>query len=128
MDYKLTRHQVARGSRPDVEKFNRMYLIKNVGVLRATYQIRLLAYLAATEAQDLCELLEERSINKSTSRGRAIAASKLENLPARGKKPKNRRLWLRRRPLDGGPQRGNPATGAQDLPYDGAGLDNKATP
>jgi hypothetical protein len=53
VDYKFTRHQVARGSRPDAEKFNRMYLIKNVGVLRATYQIRLLAYLAVTKGMTL---------------------------------------------------------------------------
>ncbi len=88
---------------------------------------------SATEAQDLCELLEERSINKSTlfttqlpldhwsevigdpviadairdrlehsalaihiTGERAIAASKPENLPARRRTVKNRRLRLRR--------------------------------
>jgi len=30
-------------ARPDAEKFNRMYLIKKVDLLRATYQFRLLA-------------------------------------------------------------------------------------
>lgn len=37
----------------DAEKFNRMYLIKNVRSLRATYQIRLLAYRAVTEGLKL---------------------------------------------------------------------------
>jgi hypothetical protein len=46
MERTHTRHQVPRSSRPDAEKFNRMYLIKNVSRLRATYQIRLLAFKA----------------------------------------------------------------------------------
>jgi hypothetical protein len=33
----------------DAEEFNRLYLVKNVRSLRATYQIRLLAYRAVTE-------------------------------------------------------------------------------
>lgn len=41
-----TRHQVPRGARPDSEKLNHMYLFKNVSKLRATYQIRLLAFKA----------------------------------------------------------------------------------
>jgi DNA replication protein DnaC len=75
--------------------------------------------LSATEAQDLCELLEERSINKSTLlttqlpldhwsevigdrlEHSALAihitgASRQENLPARRRIAKNRRLRLRR--------------------------------
>jgi hypothetical protein len=44
-----TKHQVPRGTRADAEKFNRLYLIKNVKILRATYQIRLLAFRAVTE-------------------------------------------------------------------------------
>jgi hypothetical protein len=43
---KYTRHQVPRGTRPDAEANNRMYLIKSASVLRATYQIRLLLYMA----------------------------------------------------------------------------------
>jgi hypothetical protein len=46
MEFRNTSHQVARGSMPDAEAFNRMYLIKNVRKLRATYQIRLLTYRA----------------------------------------------------------------------------------
>jgi hypothetical protein len=34
---------------PDARKFNRLYLIKNVTMLRATYQIRLLTFKAKTE-------------------------------------------------------------------------------
>jgi hypothetical protein len=48
-----TAHQVARGSRADAEKFNKLYLIKNVKRLRATYQIRLLAFRAVTEGLKL---------------------------------------------------------------------------
>ena len=48
-----TRYQVPRGTMADAEKFNRLYLIKNVGSLRATYQIRLLAYRAVTEGLKL---------------------------------------------------------------------------
>jgi hypothetical protein len=48
-----TKHQVPRGTRADAEKFNRLYLIKNVKSLRATYQIRLLTYRAVTEGLKL---------------------------------------------------------------------------
>jgi hypothetical protein len=48
-----TRHQVPRSARADAEKFNRMYLIKSVTTLRATYQIRLLAYRAVTQGLKL---------------------------------------------------------------------------
>ena len=37
---------IARGARPDAETDRRIYLIKNVPRLRATYQIRLLAIKA----------------------------------------------------------------------------------
>ena len=38
---------------PDAEAFNRMYLIKNVLKLRATYQIRLLAFRAIEKKMQL---------------------------------------------------------------------------
>jgi hypothetical protein len=38
---------------PDAEAFNRMYLVKNVSRLRATYQIRLLAFRAVNEGMQL---------------------------------------------------------------------------
>lgn len=53
METKMTRHQVPRGTRPDAEAFNKMYLIKHVSRLRATYQIRLLAFLAVDKGKQL---------------------------------------------------------------------------
>jgi hypothetical protein len=47
MEFRYTRHQVARSARPDAETAEKMYLIKNVSRLRATYQIRLLTFAAA---------------------------------------------------------------------------------
>lgn len=49
IDYRYTRHQVARGSRPDAVSGSRAYLIKNVSELRLTYQIRLLTFMAAEQ-------------------------------------------------------------------------------
>lgn len=46
MELKYTRHQVPRGSRPDAETIDKIYLVKNVTMLRATYQIRLLVFKA----------------------------------------------------------------------------------
>jgi len=53
MAMRQTKHQVPRGTKPDAEKFNRLYLIKNVGALRATYQIRLLTFRAISEGMKL---------------------------------------------------------------------------
>ncbi|WP_419688933.1 hypothetical protein ACN22W_18650 [Burkholderia theae] len=50
---RYTSHQVARGTMPDAQKFNRMYLIKNVSALRATYQVRLLALMAVEGKKQL---------------------------------------------------------------------------
>lgn len=47
IEYRYTRHQVARGSRPDAVSGTKAYLLKNVSELRLTYQIRLLTLLAA---------------------------------------------------------------------------------
>jgi hypothetical protein len=38
--------QTLRGVRPDAETSDKVYLVKNVSLLRATYQIRLLALSA----------------------------------------------------------------------------------
>ena len=43
-----TKHQVARGSRPDAAKGHELILFKNVSSLRLTYQIKLLTYFATT--------------------------------------------------------------------------------
>jgi hypothetical protein len=46
MELKYTSHQVPRSSLPDAETIDKIYLIKNVSKLRATYQIRLLTFKA----------------------------------------------------------------------------------
>jgi len=53
MEFRNTRHQIARSAMPDAEAFNKMYLIKNVSKLRATYQIRLLAFRAVEKKTKL---------------------------------------------------------------------------
>lgn len=60
MEWRNTRHQVARGSRPDAEERGRVYLLKNVSSLRATYQIRLLTYLAGTKQAKLIIRVPQR--------------------------------------------------------------------
>jgi hypothetical protein len=52
-EFRNTRHQVARGTRPDAEKGDRFYLFKNVTSLAATYQIRLLTFLAVQQQKKL---------------------------------------------------------------------------
>lgn len=49
MDFKMTKQQVARGTRPDGENFDKFAVIKRASELRATYQIRLLIYRAVHE-------------------------------------------------------------------------------
>jgi hypothetical protein len=53
MQLKYTRHQVPRGTRPDAETLDKIYVIKNVTMLRATYQIRLLTFKAAETRKKL---------------------------------------------------------------------------
>ena len=53
MELKYTLHQISRGSRPDAETIDKIYLIKNVSMLRATYQIRLLAFKAVESHKKL---------------------------------------------------------------------------
>lgn len=52
-DYRYTRHQVARSSRPDAVSGSKAYLIKNVSCLRLTYQIRLLTFMASERGSTL---------------------------------------------------------------------------
>lgn len=42
-----------RGARPDAVDGSWVYLIKNVRIMRATYQVRLLAYMAAQSGRNL---------------------------------------------------------------------------
>lgn len=51
--FKTTKHQTARGTRPDAEVNGVYYLLKKVALLRATYQVRLLAYRAQKEGKRL---------------------------------------------------------------------------
>lgn len=53
MKFLTNRHQRLRGSRADAEVDDRIYLLKKVGRLRATYQVRLLAYRAQKERKIL---------------------------------------------------------------------------
>lgn len=47
MQFKMTKHQVARGALPDARERGDFLLIKRCKMLRATYQIKMLALLAS---------------------------------------------------------------------------------
>lgn len=49
MEFKMTKHQVARATRPDAETYDKIHLFKNTLMLRATYQVRLLLFKAVLE-------------------------------------------------------------------------------
>lgn len=53
VNYRYTRHQVARGARADAERNDTIFLLKNVSSLRLTYQIRLLAFRAEETGRKL---------------------------------------------------------------------------
>jgi hypothetical protein len=53
IEYRYTRHQMARGSRPDAVSGATAYLFKNVSELRLTYQIRLLTFVAGERGSRL---------------------------------------------------------------------------
>ena len=53
VDYRYTKHQVARGARADAERSDSLFLLKNVSMLRLTYQIRLLAFRAQDTGRKL---------------------------------------------------------------------------
>lgn len=53
MRFALTKNFVARGARPDAQLDGKIYLIKKVSALKATYQIRLLLYRAIQEGTRL---------------------------------------------------------------------------
>lgn len=46
VEFRYTKHQVPRGSRPDAVSGNQWYLFKNVSELRLTYQVRMLTFAA----------------------------------------------------------------------------------
>ena len=53
LELKYTRHQVPRGALPDAETLDKIFLIKNVSTLRATYQVKLLAFKATQSYKKL---------------------------------------------------------------------------
>jgi len=53
MNYRYTKHQSARGAFPDGQKDKEIYLFKNVSTLRATYQVRLLVFMASEAGRKL---------------------------------------------------------------------------
>ncbi len=53
IQYAYTKRQVPRGTRADAESPQAYYLIKNLKSLQATYQVRLLAYLAQKNGKKL---------------------------------------------------------------------------
>lgn len=59
MKLKYTRHQVPRGTRADAEAHDKLVLAKHVSSLRATYQIRLLAFRAVQERKKLVIMVPE---------------------------------------------------------------------
>lgn len=66
MEFKHTKHQVARGSLPDAETHNKIILIKRCSELRVTYQIKLLTYLAHQKQKKLViELPKGAKIHRS---------------------------------------------------------------
>lgn len=57
IEFRRTRHQVPRAARPDAVKGGRWYLIKNLPVMRLTYQVRLLAFMAQQNSARLVIVL-----------------------------------------------------------------------
>lgn len=53
MEFKLTKHQVARTAKPDAEANDKMYVFKASSSLRTTYQIRMLLYKALLDNKKL---------------------------------------------------------------------------
>jgi hypothetical protein len=61
VDFVYTRHQTPRGSRPDAEVGNMLYLIKNVTEMRLTYQIKMLTYFAHSKGKKLVVQLPKQA-------------------------------------------------------------------
>lgn len=53
MRFRYTRHQIPRGARADSETFANIVLVKNVSTIRATYQIKMLAFKAIESGRKL---------------------------------------------------------------------------
>ena len=53
MEFSYTKHQTLRGARADAEVGDKFYLIKSASLLRLTYQIKMLTYMAQTRKKKL---------------------------------------------------------------------------
>lgn len=60
MNLRHTRHQVPRGTRADSETFDKIVPVKNVSTIRATYQVRLLAFKAVETGKKLVIVVPQR--------------------------------------------------------------------
>ncbi len=66
MDYRHTKHQVARGALADMNTYDELILIKLVSEMRLTYQIKMLTFQAIQEEKKLIiELPKYCKIHKS---------------------------------------------------------------
>ncbi len=61
VEYRYTAHQVARGSRPDAVSGNTWYLVKAASLVRLSYQVRLLTFMAAERGARLVIRVPESS-------------------------------------------------------------------
>lgn len=61
LEYKNTKHQVARGTRPDAATRDALLLYKHASFLRATYQIRLLIFMTLQRGLKLRILVSRRT-------------------------------------------------------------------
>lgn len=68
MKLRYTRHQVPRATRADGEAHDKLVLAKRVSTLRATYQIRLLAFRAVEERKKLVIIVPEHCVIHPTLR------------------------------------------------------------
>jgi hypothetical protein len=66
MGQNQTRRQIPRSALADSEAFNKMYLIKSCSKLRATYQIKLLAFKAVeTNTKLILKVTKSREFNET---------------------------------------------------------------
>ena len=60
-EFVYTKYQTPRGAKPDAEVGDKLYLIKNVSMMRLTYQVKLLTYLARRDEKKLIVQLPRHS-------------------------------------------------------------------
>jgi len=84
MNFRYTPHQVPRGARVDAESFDKLLLIKNVSVLRATYQIRLLLFRAIEVRKKLVIVVPKHCVVHRTLRDLVREHSKIVRIEKGG--------------------------------------------